>query len=152
MTQLPLDLEPHFTLIVTHQHAKWHTPGTMRSKSSWWPNSWNFPPLPKIKTLPSTLYLFWLSRWPTLSLWSVFPPWINLLSLYNSSWIFSCMKWTTHTWQPSQGLGRDLGCALLLLRPLLFHAIILDCLFLLINIFIFYFKIILDLFFKITKK
>ena len=92
-------------------------------------------PFPK-ETLPCTLCFFWLSRWPTLSLWSVFPPWINLLSRYNSSWILSCMKRTTHTWQPSQGLGRDLGCDLILLHSLLFHAIILDCLFLLINIFI----------------
>ena len=152
MTQLPLVLQPHFILIVAYQHAKWHTPGTMSSKSSWWPNSWKSPPLPKIKTLPCTLCFFWLSRWPTLSLWSVFPPWINLLSRYNSSWILSCMKRTTHTWQPSQGLGRDLGCDLILLHSLLFHALILDCLFLLINILIILFQNNFRLILKITKQ
>ena len=152
MTQLPLVLQPHFILIVAHQHAKWHTPGTMRSKSSWWPNSWKSPPLPKRNTALYPVLLLAFKMAHTLSLWSVFPPWINLLSRYNSSWILSCMKRTTHTWQPSQGLGRDLGCDLILLHSLLFHAIILDCLFLLINIFIILFQNSFRLILKITKQ
>ena len=58
---LPLDLEPQYMLIVTHQQAKWHTQAPWRfqgwsSKTKKWavaqfleippllPNSWNNPP------------------------------------------------------------------------------------------------------------
>ena len=95
-SQLWLDLDPQYTLILTHQQAEWHTQrrhdsskvGHQRPKTGWWPNSWKSLPLPRniwnnppthqpmkqpIKANHAT---FWdhshLLRWPTVRLWKCF--------------------------------------------------------------------------------
>ena len=125
---LPLDPEPRFTLIVTHQQAKWYThrhhdsskADHQRPKNGQWPSSWHSPPPPSkqleessrswaheiTQPIKASHITFWghscLLRWPTLSAECVSLQ-INPLLTYHlvSHWIFFYDE-TLKTWASSR--------------------------------------------------
>ena len=101
MNSCSLAVEAQYTLIVTHQHAKPHShrghdhkgqkvgDGPIPENPHPFPkvtgillpliSLWNYPPLQKLTTPYHRASL------TSLCLWTVFLPWINLLSLYCGS-------------------------------------------------------------------